>query len=248
MASIRLPGLLMALVGISACTGGTANLPNPREPFAIRDVVILSKSGTPPEQLIRRIQSSGTTYALRGSDFVKLKILGVPDPVLDYLQQSFVDHLDLLTRSWVLGESLGGCGFCYPQPLDLNTMQSGYANLGLEPPTRFIVSKPPGTPEWVAYPLSTFTAAPLSVDEVVEMTNGGIPQAALVQRIQHARLTNLTTAAGTIRGHPPAGLGGAKLAALGDQGVPEDALDALQAQFLAHFIEAERLRYQNFQY
>ena len=33
-----------------------------------------------------------------------------------------------------------------------------------------------------------------------------------------------------------------------EQGVPEDALDALQAQFLGQFIEAERLRYQNFQY
>jgi hypothetical protein len=80
------------------------------------------------------------------------------------------------------------------------------------------------------------------------MANGGIPQAELVQRIHRARLTNVATAGGAIRGHPHAGLGGAKLAALGEQGVPDDVLDALQAQFLGQFIEAERLRYQNFQY
>jgi hypothetical protein len=244
--SLMASGLLIAL--LSGCAGDTANLPNPREPFAIRDVVSLSKSGTPSEQVERRVQSSRTTYALRGSDFGKLKNLGVPDAVLDYLQQSFIDDLDLLTRLWVLGQSLGGCGFCYPQPLDVNTMQSGYANLGLEPPTHFVVSKPPGTPEWVVYPLSSFTAEPLSVNQVVEMAKGGIPPAALVQRIHRARLTNLTSVSSTIRGHPHAGLGGATLAALGEQGVPEDVLDALQAQFLAQFIEAQRLRYQNFQY
>src|SRR5882724_7014225 len=103
---------------------GACSAMTPRPVSPISDVVALSKGGQ-PERVIDRIESSKTTYALRGSDFAKLADAGVPPKVLDALQQTFVNDVDLLTRYWVLGESLGGCVSCYPQPLDLANLASG---------------------------------------------------------------------------------------------------------------------------
>ncbi len=235
-----------ALLAVSA-VANPAVLHAERQPLPIAEVVDLSKSGSLPEQVIQRIKSSRTTFALRGSDFAKLKAAGVPDPVLDYLQQAFVDDLDQLTRYWVLGESLGGCGSCYPQPVDLNTMQSGYSRVRATPPSRYAPSKPPGTPDWVPFPPTRSTGARLSVDQIAEMARRGMPEGQLVQRIRTAHLENVIGVGGLtgIHTHPAAGLGGAELARLKERGVPNRALDALQGRFLAEFIEAERLRYQN---
>jgi hypothetical protein len=236
----RLAAALLALPALAS-----AAVYGPREPLPIGEVVNLSRSGASAEQVIQRIRDSATTYALRGSDFVKLKAAGVPDPALDYLQQSFVDHVDLLTRYWVLGGNLGGCSFCYPQPVNIDAMLSGYANVSATPPTRFVLYKPAGTPNWVPYPPSGFGGARLSVDQIVELAGSGMPAADLVQRIRSAQLTHVIGIGGhtAVRTHPVAGLGGAELARLKEQGVPDAALDALQGQFLAAFIETERLRY-----
>jgi hypothetical protein len=238
---------LGAVLFILPALASPAVLHAARQPLPIAEVVNLSKSGTPPDQVIQRLKTSRTTFALRGSDFTKLKALGVPDRVLDYLQQAFVDDLDQLTRYWMLGESLGGCSFCYPQPVDLNTMQSGYGRVKATRPGRYTLSKPPGTPDWVPFPPSASTGAPLSVEQIVEIARRGTPEARLVQRIRTAQLTDVIGVSGStgIRTHPAAGLGGAELAGLKERGVPNRALDALQGRFLAMFIETERLRYQN---
>ena len=91
-----------------------------RQPLPISDVVAMSKQNRAPEQVIDKIRTSKTAYALKGSDFGKLQDAGVRAPVLDMLQQTFVDDVDLLTRYWVTGESLGGCKSCYPQEVDLD--------------------------------------------------------------------------------------------------------------------------------
>src|SRR5882724_10433289 len=103
---------------------GACSVMTPRPVSPISDVVALSKGGQ-PERVIDRLTSSKTTYALRGSDFGKLADAGVPPKVLDALQQTFANDVDLLTRYWVLGESLGGCASCYPQPVDLSDLAGG---------------------------------------------------------------------------------------------------------------------------
>jgi hypothetical protein len=239
-------GFSAALVALAAFAS-SSGVHAAREPLPIAEVVKLSKSGASSEQVIAHIKSSATTYALRGSDFAKLKAAGVSDPVLDYLQQSFVDELDLQTRYWMLGEGLGGCASCYPQPVDLATMQSGYGRVKATPPGRYAAGKPAGTPNWVPYPPAKTTGGRLSVDQIVELARSGMPEARLAQRIRTAQLTDVIGVGGlsTIRSHPLAGLGGAQLAKLKHKGVPDQALDALQGRFLALFIETERLRYQN---
>jgi hypothetical protein len=241
--SFRIVLAFVAALGLSAC----ARWYTPRNPMPIAEMVTLSKSQTSSAQVIQRIRDSGTTYALRGSDFAKLKGLGVPDPVLDYLQQSFVDNIDLYTRYWVTGEGLGGCSFCYPQPVDVDKLESGYGVVPATPPGYYQRDKPPGTPDWVPYPPKPLSAQPISTSDIEQMAKDGVPEAQIIERINNSRLTRVIGVGGTftIRTQPVAGLMGSELAQLHEQGVGYAALDALQGQFLARFIETERLRYMN---
>jgi len=235
---------LLLLLALCAC----ARWYTPRQPLPIAEVVESSKSGTSPSLVIKRIRESGTTYSLRGSDFAKLKADGVQDPVLDYLQQSFVDDLDLFTRYWVTGEaSLGACSFCYPQPVDVEKLESGYGVVPAPPPGYYQVGRPIGTPEWVPYPQKLLTGAAVSVTDIEKMAKDGVPDAQIIERLNGSPLTHVIGVGGTftIRTQPVAGLSGAELAQLHEQGVSYAVLDTLQGQFLSQFIETERLRYQN---
>ena len=234
----------IVLLALSSC--GT--LSAQRKPMPIDEVVSLSKSATPPPLIVQRIRESRTTYALRGADFAKLKADGVPDPVLDYLQQSFVDDLDLQTRYWVTGESgLGACSWCYPQPVDVDKLESGYGAVAATPPGRYQAGRPTGTPDWVPYPQQPPVGTGISVSDIEQMSRDGVPDTEIIQRINRSPLTNVIGVGGTstVRTQPAAGLTGSMLGLLHERGVAYPVLDALQGQFLAQFIEVERLRYQN---
>ncbi|HVY04434.1 MAG TPA: hypothetical protein VHB46_00530, partial [Burkholderiales bacterium] len=88
LATIAAAAVALAASGCSMMT--------PRPVTPISEVVNSSKGGN-ADQVIARMQGSKTTYALRGSDYGKLADAGVPPPVLDALQQSFVNDVDLLT-------------------------------------------------------------------------------------------------------------------------------------------------------
>src|SRR5262245_20400186 len=100
MLRLGLPALVITTLLLAACA--TLN-PSPAVP--ISEVVSLSKAGAPPEQVIARI--GRTVYAPRGSDFGKLAELGVQPPVLDFIQTRFVNDVELLTRTYVQGDSRG---------------------------------------------------------------------------------------------------------------------------------------------
>jgi hypothetical protein len=213
------------------------------QPLPIAEVVQRSQGGQSPEQVSGAVRAAKTTYALRGSDFGRLKQAGVSDPVLDYLQQSFMNDVDLLTRYWVLGESVGGCARCVPQQVDLSaapptqsptaTAYSGYA--------------PQGMPDWYR-PYSARTRR-VSLDIVVQMAQQGAPEQELVALIREGRLDEPIIGAESpisgIRTHPVATLTGSELARLREEGVPDPVLDEVQTKFLGQFVELARLRYQN---
>ncbi|MGH8760044.1 MAG: hypothetical protein ACREVW_11120, partial [Burkholderiales bacterium] len=161
----KTPALLLALS--AAFVLGACSILSPRPVTPISEVVNLSK-GAPPEQVISRIRSSRTTYALRGSDLGKLADAGVPPQVLDHLQQSFYNDVDLLTRYWATGESLGGCTWCYPQPLDLSNLArdgNGMADPG-NAFTRTTFYRPQGLPDWITAVPGKVRAPGITVDQV----------------------------------------------------------------------------------
>ena len=234
--------LLACALVFSACS-----IMTPRPAMPISDVVSLSQGSA--DQAISRVSASKTVYALRGSDFGKLADAGVPPAVLDYLQQSFVNDVDLLTRYWVLGESLGGCVSCYPQPVDLANLGSGGNGMadasGLG--RYYTYGKPEGLPDWVtAFP--GYPNAPgLTIGEVEQMVKEGTPSADVAARIRASRLHDIigTQGLGKISTHFAAGLTGSQLARLHQDGASDEVLDALQQKFLAEYIEFARIRYQS---
>jgi hypothetical protein len=226
---------------------GACSVLTPRPVTPISEVVTLSK-GRQPDQVINRISSAKTSYALRGSDFGRLADAGVPPAVLDYLQQAFVNDVDRLTRYWVLGESLGGCQSCYPQPVDLANLAGGgngmadARNLG-----RYAsFSKPQGLPDWVTADPGSPSAPGLTIGEIERLVKDGTTGAELAARIRASRLHDILGTQGItkISTHYTAGLSGAELAQLRRDGAGDEALDALQEKFLAEYIEFARIRYE----
>ena len=220
----RLAALSCALL-LGACSTLT-----PRPAMPIAEVVTMSK-GSPPEQVVDRISASKTTYALRGSDFGKLADAGVPPPVLDYLEQSFVNDVDLLTRRWVPGGSLGGCVSCYPQPLDLSHLSSGDGMADASSVARYATyAKPQGLPDWVTAIPGGMNAPGLTVGEVERMLKDGTPNADIAARIRASRLHDIIGTQGIrkISTHYVAGLSGSELAQLHGDGASDEVVDALQ--------------------
>ncbi len=237
-----------ALIAVAcALVASACSVLTPRPVTPISEVINLSR-GSRPEQAIDRIDRAKTTYALRGSDFGKLADAGVPANVLDHLQQVFVNDVDLLTRYWVLGESLGGCRSCYPQPVDLANLDNGGNGMadaqGVAASRSF--GKPQGLPDWVTTFPGNPTAPALTIDEIARLVKDDVASGDLAARIRASRLHDIIGTRGfRIGTHYVAGLSGSELAQLHEEGASAEVLDALQQKFLAEFIEFDRIRYQS---
>lgn len=227
---------------------GACSVLTPRPVTPISEVVTLSK-GSQPEQVINRIGSSKTTYALRGSDFGKLADAGVPPKVLDYLQQTFLNDVDMLTRYWVLGESLGGCASCYPQPVDLASLATGGNGMAdARAVARYSdFGKPQGLPNWVTANPGNANAPRLTIGEIERLVKEGSTGDDLAARIRASRLVDIigTQGISKVSTHYVAGLSGSDLAQLRKDGAGDEVADALQRKFLAEYIEFSRIRYQS---
>lgn len=242
-ATLRQAALICAaLLALGACS---ALKPRPVTP--ISEIVAACKSGA--QRAVELSRRSKTSYALRGSDFGRLADAGCRPEVLDELQQSFYNDVDLLTRYWVLGESLGGCDSCYPQPVDLSTLGSGgngmadASDLGRSSD----YSRPAGLPSWVtAHPGSAGGAA-ITVEQAAQMLKAGKSADEVVATIENSRMHEYLDLAGitNISTHFRPALTGSELAGRRKEGMPDAVLDALQRKHLAEFIEFLRVRYQS---
>ncbi|HEX4984883.1 MAG TPA: hypothetical protein VFV71_02300 [Burkholderiales bacterium] len=236
------------VLGACALLVAACSVLAPRPVTPISEIVELGKSGQ-PDRAIERLGKSKTSYALRGSDFGKLADAGVAPAVLDALQQSFVNDVDLLTRYWVLGESLGGCTACYPQPVDLSTLATGGNGMAdasnVARDSTF--AKPQGLPDWVSAVPGGPTSPGITVAEVERLVKQGTPGPELAARIRSSRLNDVIGTAGVLKlgTHYVAGLSGSELAQLHKDGASDEVLDALQEKFLAEFIDFCRTRYQS---
>jgi hypothetical protein len=87
----RVAGLLLV---IAVALGGCASL---RSYFhtppavTVSEVVALSKEGMPPEQIIQKMQKSRTVYRLDAAQLARLREQGVADPVINYMQQTYLN-------------------------------------------------------------------------------------------------------------------------------------------------------------
>jgi hypothetical protein len=228
--------LLLLALSLGACAT--------RTPMQIGEVVERSQAQTPTE-VIDTVRRSRTTYALKGSDFGKLADAGVSMEVLDFLQQSFVDDVDLSTRYWVLGENLGNCSICFPQQVDLNGLNTPEGPRQRPPYTGYTLVQPQGMPSW--YVPYSVRLKSISIDAIRTMAKQGASEQDMLNALRSSRLERVIGVGGLgpVRTQLVAGVAGSELAGLRKEGIPDPVLDQIQLSFLSQFVEFERLRYQN---
>ncbi len=61
------------------------------EPVTVTQIVALSHQGVPADEIIQKIQASGTVYPLRASQLSALERDSVPSAVIDFMQLTYLD-------------------------------------------------------------------------------------------------------------------------------------------------------------
>lgn len=69
---------------------GCATTPLPPPPTAA-EIVQMAKEGQSADAIIQRIQQSRAVYQLSATQLAQLREQGVPDKVIDYMQQTYID-------------------------------------------------------------------------------------------------------------------------------------------------------------
>lgn len=105
-----------AIAFLLALLGGCAGMER-RQPPSLDQVVAMSKAGTPPEEIIRELQDTRAVYPLTGSQIAKLHEQGVPDTVLDYMQNVYMDRVRWESRMSYDGPFWWNCFHCYRRPV-----------------------------------------------------------------------------------------------------------------------------------
>lgn len=82
---------LVVILSLSLMAGCSMILVKPRPPVTVPQIIQMSNAKVPPEEIIQKMRDSGTVYQLQASQLAQLKEQGVPDAVLDYMQQTYLD-------------------------------------------------------------------------------------------------------------------------------------------------------------
>ena len=81
------PIILLSALLITACS----SMQPSSNPLTVPEIVRMSSDSVPADEIIRRITKSGTSYHLSATQLADLRTQGVPDPVIDYMQQTYLD-------------------------------------------------------------------------------------------------------------------------------------------------------------
>lgn len=106
---------LIACTVLTVLSGCAGVLKRP-DPLTTADIVRLVKEETPSADIIQRLRETRTILPLSGSQFAKLREQGVPDDVLDHLQQAYLGAVEFDARMRYQGMYWGGWGPPFPHP------------------------------------------------------------------------------------------------------------------------------------
>jgi len=112
----------LPLLIILLYSGGCASLSGdpmgpPPDPVTVKEILEMTKAGIPPQIIIDKMKQSRTVYRIKASQLVQLKEMGVPDEVINYMQQTYIDaaRQDQAYDDWN-NFSLADDGFWYGGP------------------------------------------------------------------------------------------------------------------------------------
>jgi hypothetical protein len=104
---------LLCLALLAGCAGIQR-----RPPPTLEQVVEMSQAGKPAEEIIRELQETRAVYPLTGSQIARLHDQGVPDTVLDYLQNAYTESIRWDARLRYENSFLWhDCFYCYHPPV-----------------------------------------------------------------------------------------------------------------------------------
>lgn len=98
-------------VGALILLAGCAEMFGPRPPpVTVPEVVAMAKAGVPAEQIVEKMRHSGTVYRLKASQLADLRHEGVPDAVINYMQETYLEAVrrDQEFRDWSYWTFRGG--------------------------------------------------------------------------------------------------------------------------------------------
>lgn len=79
------------LASLALLLGGCVTAP-PRPPAPTTDEIVqMAKDGIPAAEIIQRLEESRALYPLKASQLAQLRQDGVPDEVIDYMQQTLIE-------------------------------------------------------------------------------------------------------------------------------------------------------------
>ncbi len=81
---------MLGCVIVAGCS--TAGPQSTAAPPSVADIVSMSRAGTPPDEIIQRMQASNAAYPFTDAQFTSLKAQGVSDQVINYMRRSYVAH------------------------------------------------------------------------------------------------------------------------------------------------------------
>ena len=104
-------GALGLALGLSSgCQSLAAKRP---PPVTVREIIELSKANMPSYDIIQKIHDSGTVYKMKASELAKLKEQGVPDNVIDYMQETYLEAMRSQQYYYSQGWNCGPDGYWY---------------------------------------------------------------------------------------------------------------------------------------
>jgi hypothetical protein len=88
--------MLLLVAALAGCESLGKPLPPPP---TVAEIAELAKSGQSADAIIQRMRESHAVYRLPASELAKLRDQGVPDKVIDYMQQTYVDAVRYWERA-----------------------------------------------------------------------------------------------------------------------------------------------------
>jgi hypothetical protein len=201
------------------------------------DIVVRSQRGDSPTSIINALRIARTSFALRGSDFARLRAAGVGDAVLDHLQQAFLDDVTLIVRRGMT--AYGRCGPCYPQQVDLSALERSGAVMQTSPDTSARTDRPVGLPDWYRSTAGFKPRSDITVEELRLLHRTGQSEDELLAQLATRPLSGVIGIGlrSGVHSTLAAGISGATFADLRREGLSDSVLDALQANYLAVFVD-----------